>query len=50
MNLVLQRTKGKMLILVMHGSEEYHKRFDRIIKIGLPSDTGGKHHENSLVV
>ncbi len=33
-NLILERTKEKTLILVMHGSEEYHKLFDRVIEIG----------------
>lgn len=32
-NLILERTREKILVLVMHGSEEYHKFFDRIIKI-----------------
>lgn len=34
-NLILERTKDKTLILVMHGSEEYHKLFDRVIKMDL---------------
>jgi ATP-binding cassette, subfamily B, bacterial len=33
-NLILERTKEKNLILVMHGSEEYHKLVDRVITIG----------------
>lgn len=32
-NLILERTGEKNLILVMHGAEEYHKRFDRVIRI-----------------
>ena len=32
-NLILDKTNGKTLVLVMHGSEEYHKLFDRVIKI-----------------
>lgn len=32
-NLILERTKEKNLILVMHGSEEYHKRVDRVIRM-----------------
>ena len=32
-NLILERTKEKTLVLVMHGSEEYHKLFDRVIRI-----------------
>lgn len=45
--LILERTKEKTLILVMHGSEEYHKLFDRVIKIDLVSDIGDGHQENS---
>jgi len=37
-NLILERTRKKTLILVMHGSEEYHKLFDRVIQIDLVSD------------
>jgi len=32
-NLILERTNEKTLVLVMHGSEEYHKLFDRVIRI-----------------
>jgi ATP-binding cassette subfamily B protein len=32
-NLILERTKEKNLILVMHGSEEYHKLVDRVIRM-----------------
>src|SRR5688572_3268746 len=32
-NLILDKTNGKTLVLVMHGSEEYHTLFDRVIKI-----------------
>ena len=32
-NLILERTKQKNLILVMHGSEKYHKLVDRVIRI-----------------
>ena len=39
--LIFERTKGKTLILVMHGSEDYHKLFDRVIKIDVLSDIGG---------
>jgi ATP-binding cassette subfamily B protein len=31
--LILDKTYGKTLVLVMHGSEEYHTLFDRVIKI-----------------
>jgi ATP-binding cassette subfamily B protein len=31
--LILERTKEKNLILVMHGSEEYHKLLDRVIRM-----------------
>lgn len=42
-DLILERTKGKTLILVMHGSEEYHKRLDRVIKMDLLSVVGNGH-------
>jgi ATP-binding cassette subfamily B protein len=45
-NLILERTKGKTLILVMHGSEEYHKLFDRVIKMEALSVNGDGHQEN----
>jgi ATP-binding cassette subfamily B protein len=45
-NLILERTKGKTLILVMHGSEEYHKLFDRVIKMDALSVNGDGHQEN----
>jgi ATP-binding cassette subfamily B protein len=32
-NLILDKTNGKTLVLVMHGSEEYHTLFDRVIRI-----------------
>lgn len=32
-NLILERTNEKTLVLVMHGSEEYHKLFDRVIRM-----------------
>ena len=31
--LILERTKDKNLVLIMHGSEEYHKLLDRVIRI-----------------
>lgn len=37
MDLILDRTRGKSLIIVMHGSEEYHKLFNRVINIDLIS-------------
>lgn len=46
MNLIFERTRDKALILVMHGSEEYHKLFDRVIKIDRPVEyaiTGGEY-------
>lgn len=33
MSLIFERTRDKALILVMHGSEQYHKLFDRVIRI-----------------
>ena len=32
-DVILERTQTKNLILVMHGSEEYHKRLDRVIRM-----------------
>ena len=48
-DLILERTKGKTLILVMHGADEYLKHFDRVIKIDLTSDIGDR-TRNSLAV
>jgi len=48
-DLILERTKGKTLILVMHGADEYLKHFDRVIKIDLVSDIGDR-TRNSLAV
>jgi ATP-binding cassette subfamily B protein len=39
-NLILERTKEKNLILVMHGSEEYHKRVDRVIRMDNQNHNG----------
>jgi ATP-binding cassette subfamily B protein len=47
MNLILERTKEKTLILVMHGSEEYHKLFDRVITMDAVSVTGDGHQEDA---
>lgn len=46
-NLILERTKGKTLILVMHGSEQYHKLFDRVIKMEAVSVNGDGQQDNS---
>jgi len=32
-DLILKKTEQKNLVLVMHGAEEYHERFDRVITI-----------------
>ena len=48
-DLILERTKGKTLILVMHGADEYLKHFDRVIKIDLMSDIGDR-AKNSVAV
>ena len=37
--LILERTKDKNLVLIMHGSEEYHKLLDRVIRIEPVSTT-----------
>jgi len=49
-SLILERTREKALILVMHGSEQYHRLFDRVIKIDLASGAGRIQEEKSLVV
>jgi ATP-binding cassette subfamily B protein len=48
-NLILERTKGKTLILIMHGSEEYHRLFDRVIRLDPASENGDRPRENTLV-
>jgi ATP-binding cassette subfamily B protein len=40
-NLILERTKDKNLILVMHGAEEYHTRLDRVINMEPQKGTKG---------
>jgi ATP-binding cassette subfamily B protein len=45
-NLILERTKGKTLILVMHGSEEYHKLFNRVIRMN-PAPADGDRRQES---
>jgi ATP-binding cassette subfamily B protein len=37
LDLIFEKTEKKTLIVVMHGSEEHHARFDRIIKISKAS-------------
>lgn len=49
-DLILERTKNKNLILVMHGSEEYHRLFNRVIRVGLASETREREYESSLAV
>ena len=31
MNLLIERTRGKSLIVIMHGFEEHHALFDRVV-------------------
>lgn len=50
MDIILTRTKGKTLVLVMHGAEEYHKLFNRVIKIDSVSKIGRSQQEQSLAV
>lgn len=45
-NLILERTKEKTLVLVMHGSEQYHKLFDRVIRMDTVSVIGDGHQGN----
>ena len=47
-NLILEHTKEKALILVMHGSEEYHKFFDRVINVHRIADID-RYTEKSVV-
>lgn len=46
-SLILERTKEKTLVLVMHGSEGYHKLFDRVIKLDPVSGLGDRQQVNS---
>lgn len=48
-NLIFERTKGKTLILVMHGSEEYHKLFDRVVRLDPAAENEDRPQENTLV-
>jgi ATP-binding cassette subfamily B protein len=41
-DLILKRTEEKNLILVMHGSEEYHKRVGRVISMELWESSKGE--------
>jgi len=41
MNLLIERTKGKSLVVIMHGFEEYHALFDRVVDI---ADLSGALH------
>jgi ATP-binding cassette subfamily B protein len=49
-NLILEKTRGKMLILVMHGAEEYHELFDRVIKLDAAPEVGGRRLEDAVAV
>jgi subfamily B ATP-binding cassette protein MsbA len=49
-NLILEKTIGKTLILVMHGAEEYHGLFDRVIKLDSGSGVGDGRLENTVAV
>jgi ATP-binding cassette subfamily B protein len=44
-NLILERTRGRNLVLIMHGAEEYHKLLDRVIRIEPVTANG--YHGNS---
>ncbi|HYN88552.1 MAG TPA: ABC transporter ATP-binding protein, partial [Ardenticatenaceae bacterium] len=50
MDIILERTEGKTLVLVMHGSEEYHTLFDRVIRLDAASGNSGRRLENTLAV
>jgi len=48
-NLILERTKGKSLILVMHGSEQYHKLVDRVIRLDrVAAASNGRQERNTV--
>ncbi|HEX7288427.1 MAG TPA: ABC transporter ATP-binding protein [Candidatus Angelobacter sp.] len=49
-NLMLERTKDKNLIVVMHGSEQYHKLFDRVVRVRAASDMETNRQERVLAV
>jgi ABC-type bacteriocin/lantibiotic exporter with double-glycine peptidase domain len=49
-HLILEKTEGKTLILIMHGSEQYHRLFDRVITIDLVSGSRETYQEESLAV
>jgi ABC-type multidrug transport system ATPase subunit len=40
LSLLLDRTKGKTLIVIMHGSQEHHDLFDRVINLSPMPDRG----------
>jgi len=48
LNLILERTKGKTLVLVMHGAEDCHNLFDRIIGIDSLSYVSDRIVENGI--
>jgi ABC-type bacteriocin/lantibiotic exporter with double-glycine peptidase domain len=50
MDLILEKTKEKTLVVIMHGSEEHHKHFDRVIKIGFAPDATDNQFEDSLMM
>lgn len=50
MDIILERTEGKTLVLIMHGSEEYHTLFDRIIKLDAVSGNGSRRPEHTSAV
>ena len=35
---IFERTRHKTLVMIMHGGEEYHSLFDRVVELGLSSD------------
>ena len=50
MSLIVEKTRDKNLILIMHGSEEFHKLFHRVIRIDLLSASGDRQQETSAAV
>jgi ABC-type bacteriocin/lantibiotic exporter with double-glycine peptidase domain len=50
MNLIIEKTRDKNLILIMHGSEEFHKLFHRVITLDILSAAGDRQQETSVAI
>ena len=38
---IMEYTKGKTLVVIMHGNEEFYEKFDRVINIEDLTKSGG---------